>query len=269
MFDEISFLVQETFKDAESSQGAKGLFNNFFSKKENLPDEVPGFFYHLQKKASTFVIRIYPSENLKQDYINIVNHPDLYPTLRLQEDEGTLEEKLKFFECDRIEIAKNIKQHLGNKRFPIFEERVFNVSDPGDSWWLSQDGNTVNIHFKLSRTQSVANLVKLGPLGESKRYLETFGKLGGYFNMIFPIADYSSAHGQLSITCSENENYYFDLFKQLLEFGETSHDFWEYLRKLEVDSQHREYLDSLQKANYFLMELGFIRHFWKKIEEEL
>jgi hypothetical protein len=269
MFDDISFLVEETFRDVEKSEGSKGLFNNFFNKEVLTPDEVPGFFYHLQKKASTFVIRIHPTANLKEDYKNILKHPDLFPTLRLNEGEQTLGEKLAYFECDRLEIAKNIKSHLGNKRFPMFEERVFNVSDPGDSWWLRLEEKKITVLFKLSHTEDMGRLIKLGPLGDSHKSLDTLNQLYGYFKMMMPIEDYSSGYGQWSMSCAEADNVNFENLKRLFSHGETSHELWEVLRKMELESQGKPFLESLQKANYFLMELSFIRHFWKTIEEKL
>lgn len=182
MFDDISFLVQETLKEAEkSSQKETGLFSQIFSK-DKLPEEAPGFFYHLQQKVSTFVIRIYPSKNLREDYTNILKHPDLYPTLRLEESDN-FEESLKYFECDNYQIAENIKIQLGNKRFPLFEERVFNVSDPGDSWWVKLEESRVTIYFKLSATVEMDSLIKLGPLGDPQKAVDTFSKLYGYFKM--------------------------------------------------------------------------------------
>ena len=61
----------------------------------------------------------------------------------------------------------------------------------------------------------------------------------------------------------------FQYLKQLLKNGETSHDFWEYLRKLEFEAVEKNYLSSLQKANYFLMELSCMRNFWKIVETKL
>lgn len=265
MFDDINFLVQETFKNVEN----KGFLGSLLAKDENLPEEVPGIFYHLQKKASTFVIRIHPSENLKEDYKNILKHPDMYPTLRLNESEEEVSANLQFFECDRFEVAKAIKRQLGNKRFPIHEERVFNVSDPGDSWWLKLEDTRVSIFFKLSHTEDMSRLVKLGPLGDPQDTMEIFSQLGGYFKMIFPLSDYSSAHGTTTIACADPENQNFQFFKTLLKNGETSYDFWEYLRRLEQESQDRPFIESLQKANYFLMELSCLREFWKEIQIKL
>lgn len=274
MFDDISFLVSETLKDAESKQQQpkNGLFSSFFGlskDEEHLPDEVPGLFYHLQIKASTFVIRISPSENLREDYQSIMKHPNLYPVLRLEEGSGELSDKVQFFECDSVSVAKTIKQQLGNKRFPLFEENVFNVSDPSDSWWVSSEDSKISIYFKLSQTNSLENLTKIGPLGDSSRALETFSQLYGYFKMLFPIEDFSSAHGQFSISTPGEDNLMFDLFKKLLVEGEVDHDFWEYLRNLEFNSTDKPYYESLKKANFFMMELAMLRNFWRTIESQL
>ena len=270
MFDDISFLVQETLNDAESAHQTKKFMPSFFSREEsNLPDEVPGFLYHLQKKGSTFVIRIHPSQNLKTDYLNVSKHPGLFPGLRLNEVEGDILEHLDFFECDRFQLAKTIKSNLGNKRFPMFEERVFNISDPGDSWWLKVEANKMSILFKLSHTEDLSKLTKIGPLGDPQKSMELLDQLYGYFKMIFPVDSYSCGHGQWSVSCAEETNSNFSHLISLFKDGETSHEFWEYLRQLEFDSTDRPYLDSLQKANYFLMELSCIRDFWKLIETKL
>ncbi len=269
MFDEIDFLVRETFKDAEGQKPARGFFDSFFRKDEKLPDEVPGFFYHLQKKASTFVIRIHACKNLKAEYKNILKHPNLYPALRLGEGEEEIEEKLCFFECDRFEIAQNIKAHLGNKRFPLFEEHIFNISDPGDSWWLKADGHHLKILFKLSHTEDISRLVKLGPLGDPERSQDVLNQLYGYFKMIFPVENYASAHSQWSISCEQSDNRNFNFLKELFITGEPNYDLWDFLMKLERENQDEKVRDSIQKANYFLMELAATRHFWKIIEEQL
>jgi hypothetical protein len=234
-----------------------------------MPDQVPGVFYHLEKKASTFVIRIFESHDLSLDYTKILNHPENYPSLRLGNEEGVeIKEQLQFFECDLFELASGIKSELANKRFPIFEERVFNVSDPGDSWWVKAESDEIKIFFKLSRTESMDSLVKLGPLGDTKRATEIFNQLYGYFKMIFPVEDYSSAHGQFSIK-SEANHPMFKAFCNILTEGDSGFEFWEYLRNLEMNSSDKPFLDSLKQANLFLMELANLRRFWMRIQSQI
>lgn len=269
MFDDISFLVQETFKEVESKRKSGSLFGQFFQSNENLPEEeTSGVLFHIQKNAATFVVRIHASTDLRNDYIAALKHPDLYPTLRF-EDEDNVRDLLCFFECDNIEIAKTIKERLGNKRFPIFEEQVFNISDPGDSWWLKKEGKKISIFFKLSHTERMASLVKLGPLGDAEKNMDIFSKLYGYFQMLFPIEDYSSAFGQFSMSPKDPNDPIFHDVTHLLSHGEMSFEFLEKLRNLEILHKHESYADDLKQANYFLIELAQLRRFWKEIQNSL
>ena len=56
MFDDISFLVQETFKNVEE-QTSKSFINQIFNESEQGPDEVPGFFYNLHKLIENKLIK--------------------------------------------------------------------------------------------------------------------------------------------------------------------------------------------------------------------
>lgn len=280
--DDISFLVNETLKHAEAMSFDKNSLQFDFAQADTealieevsplvMPDEGPGLFFHLQKKASTFVIRIQPSSDMAADYKTILEFPENYPSLRLLEDDGNtnIESKLSFFECDSYEMANLIKSQLSNKRFPIFEENVFNLSDPGDSWWVKDSGDEISIFFKLSRTEQIDDLVKLGPLGDCSTNLEAFNKLYGYFKMLFPLGAYSSAHGKFTISTTDSSNFMFKEFKNLLLEGESNFDFWHNLRELERESSEKPYINSLRQANYFLMELSNMRRFWRVIEQKL
>lgn len=269
MLDDISFLVQETFKEVEKNRKAGNLFGQFFQSKENLPEEdSAGVLFHIQKNSATFVVRIHASSDLRNDYLAALKHPDLYPTLRFEEEDN-VKDSLCYFECDSINIAKTIKERLGNKRFPIFEEQVFNISDPGDSWWLKKDGKKLSIFFKLSHTERMANLIKLGPLGDAEKNMDIFSKLYGYFQMLFPVEDYSSAFGQFSMSPKNEDDVIFNEIVSILSHGEMSFEFLEKLRNLEVLHGHEAYAEDLKQANYFLIELAQLRRFWKEIQSLL
>jgi hypothetical protein len=272
---DLDALVNETFKASLEMKGMNPFDSDFSFESENdalqiLPEHVPGILYNLEKKASTFVIRILPSKNLADDYQKVLASPEEYPTLRLlNDDERDLKEKLAFFESDSFVLAQELKQQLGNKRFPIFEEHVLNVSDPGDSWWITTEGSQLKVFFKLSRTESMDKLIKLGPLGDTDHAIEMFSKLYGYFQMLFPVADYSSGHGQLTIRCERAHDPIFKAFIKIFETGDADHEFWDYLRDLEIKAQGKPYMESLQKANFFMMQIATMRRFWKKVQTAL
>lgn len=269
---DLDALVQETFKNSLDMKGMDPFKSEFKFRDEEieLPEMVPGILYNLEIKASTFVIRILPSSNLADDYQKVLAHPENYPTLRLlSDDEKPVKEKLCFFESDSFVLAKELKKELGNKRLPIFEEHVLNVSDPGDSWWISTEGNEFKIFFKLSRTEAMDKMIKLGPLGDTEHAIDMFNKLYGYFQMLFPVADYSSAHGQLAIRCEREHDPIFKAFIEIFTKGDADHAFWEYLRDLEVKAEGKAYMESLQKANFFMMQIATMRRFWMQIQDRL
>jgi len=276
--DDIDAMVQATFHKNHESFGQNPfdgveLTNSITSTSllaDDLPGQCPGVFYNLEKKVSTFVIRIFLSNDLSVDYTKILKNPEDYPTLRLLSEDGrNSQEKLKFFECDMPELAMQIKKELSNKRFPIFEEHVLNISDPGDSWWVKPDDGELKVFFKLSRTEAMDSLIKLGPLGDTDVAMEKFKKLYGYFKLLFPVSDYASAHGQLTIKCDFANDPIFKDFVKIFTHGDSGFDFWDYLRKLEMDSQDKPYIESLKKANLFLMEIANMRRFWMRIQEQL
>lgn len=272
--DDIELLVAQTFKDAENLSREDGGFrflDEEFGPNKGEPEECPGVLYYLQKNSSTFVLRMLPSSNLREDYKKVLASPEDYPSLRLlsADDDRELHDKLSFHECDNIALAKALKEQLANKRYPLHEERIINVSDPGDNWWIKKDGNNLSLFFKLCRTESIDCLVKAGPLGDREGSLKFLNQLYGYFSLLFPVKDFSSAHGQFVLSCEESENPFFEELADVFVKGEIGNRMWEKLRELEGQAPSEEVLSSLKRANYFLMEVAAIRSFWIEVEKSL
>ena len=267
MFDDISSLVSETFDQVERGMFAEKLLA---ADSFDQPDELAGVIFHLEKKVSTFVIRVESTDNLRDTYHKIVKDPSSYPKLRL-DTEVDLRDQLDWFVCDSVMHEELIKHGLANKRFPLYDEAMMNISDPGDSWWFKSNNDSFSIHFQLSHMNNSDDFIKLGPLGDCSQVMENFRKLRGYFSILFPVSTYSSGHGQVVMGTSSPDNVVFQGIKDLFISGETGHMFWEHLRNLEEKAQLNDenFLRSLQKANFFLVELATIRRFWIAIEEKL
>lgn len=272
--DEISMLVAETFSNlrnyAVESQ-TNFVFDFEDEEDESFPDEVPGFFYHLQVQSSTFVIRILESDDLQRDYKKILKYPEDYPTLRLLEDSDsdTVKNRLRYFYCDTIDIARAVRNYLSNRRYPIYEEHVFNVSDPSDSWWIKVTDDSLTVYFKLSKTEQIDQLIKVGPLGDKQLANNRLGQFYGYFNQMFPVDDFSCNHASFFISTADRNNPNFQDFVKLFTKGSANHDFWVYLSQLEFKAKSDQVRKSIRVANYYLMELSVIRRFWKQIQKQL
>ena len=256
MFDDISFLVQETLKEA-----AKFSETKFDSE---VPADCSGVLFHVEKKSSTFVIRIKPCEDLSSDFHMMMNNPSHFPELKLNDCSDLL-----FFPCDDLQIATLIKDRFANKRFSMFEENILNVSDPGDSWWMDVSDSNIKVNLKLSQTNDIENLIKLGPLGDTEDSARIFSELRGYFQMLFPLADFSSTSNRFEMSAENKNHPAFLGFKNLLQSGEASYEFWEELRALENKYANSEFADSLKQANHFVMELSQLRSFWIEIQNQI
>lgn len=271
--DEIEKLVTQTLKEAQLISRESLRKMSFPEQNQNLivAPECPGVLFHLQVFASTFVIRIVESENLKRDQRKILENPQDYPVLRLMQDDGIdhFEDKLKFFETDSLQAAKAIKKQMANKRFPIVEEHMINVSDPGDNWWIKRQNDSLEIFFKLCRTESIDSLRKIGPLGDANMTMDFLNRLYGYFTLLFPVRDFSSAHGQFYIGCEAKNNLLFNDFVDIFVSGEIGTELWEKMRTLELSAQKAEHINSLRRANYFLVEIAALRSFWLIIQSML
>lgn len=256
MLDDISFLVQETLKEAVK-----------YSKidfESEIPEGCSGILFHVEKKSSTFVIRAKTCDDLAHDYKIASEDPNRFPVLRLEK-----ESQLSFFPCDNLQLAELIKTRFANKRFPMFEENILNVSDPGDSWWMDTHDKGIRINLKLSRTNNIDQLVKLGPLGDAEDSGKTFSELRGYFQMLFPLGDFSSNSNHFEM-CAENKNHPAFLgFKELLLSGEASYEFWEQLRSLESRYADSKFSESLKEANHFIVELSQLRSFWIEVQNQI
>lgn len=251
--DDISFLVSETMN-----------FSKF--REEELIPESSGVLFNLQKLNQVFVIRMHESDNLREDFKLIQEDPNGYPDLRLEDID-----KLKFFECDHIEIAKKLKEELSNKRFPLFEENVINISDPSYSWWLKDEGNSFKIYFRLSHTEDISKLNKIGSLYNSKNAVEKMRNLHHYLPLFFPLSHFVCTPFEIAIGSKDINNPYYSSFKNIFTEGEIEQNFLEYLRKLEVyaTTSKQALLKPIQDLHYYLIELATNRRFWKVIEKEL
>lgn len=269
-FNELDFLVQETFRvndcGVNSNEEMNSLFNFGKSNTFIMPEETCGLFYKVDKRASTFIVRCLPSTNLKSDYTKIVSNPKAFASLKL-DDEVKVADQLFYFECDNYLLAKKIKTNICNKRFPLQEEELFNVSDHSDHWWISSSDQDLSISFKLRVSDQTS--IKTGALTDSKDLGFKLKSLYGYFKLLFPVTEYSLSESHFKISCSDSENLIFKGIKDLFIKGEVDHTFWSYLFDLERKSANEPFLDDLKAANFLLLELCSTREFWKQVELKL
>jgi len=266
--DEIEFLVSETFKHFNENfvqhEDATREENEFqFNDETSLPEE-PGILYHVQKATSVFVIRTFVSTNIRKDYLTIIDSPEDYPSLRLLEGNADdVAGKLKFFLVENQSQAEIIHDQLHNRRFPINEEMICNISDPGFSWWLTKK----LCGFQLAFTMSVAsdeNTVKLGPLGDKELALKNFQALEALVTSAGIDMNIQNETNRVQFT--DCEEFILEELKDVFEFGvvtETLTDLFKLLaKKVKTNSD-------LQTTWFYLQEVAAMRRFWIQIQYDI
>lgn len=265
--DEIEQMVAETFKHFHENYSQEVVPEVVPEVPDDSDLEIPeeaGVIYHVQKSVSVFVIRTMVSQNIREDYLKILERPEDYPSLRLIEGgELDVTDKLKFFLVENPSQAEIIHDQLHNRRFPINEEMMCNLSDPGFSWWLTKK----NQGFQLAFTMSVAsdeNTIKLGPLGDRELALKNFQQLEALVSSAGIEMNIQNETNRVQFT--DCEEFILEELKDVFEFGvmtQTLKDIFKIInRKIKNDS-------TLQTTWFYLQELAAMRRFWIQIQYDL
>jgi hypothetical protein len=257
--DEIELLVAETFRHFEEN------FSKTPQREEEeflLPDG-PGVIYHVQKSSSIFVLRTLTSRSLRDDYRHILERPEDYPSLRLLEGgPDEVSGRLKFFVVDDLSQAEIIHDQLNNRRFPVHEEMICNLSDPGFSWWLTKKEKGFQISFNLSVASESS--VKLGPLGDRELAVRSFQAFEALVSSAGIEMNIQNEVNRVQFT--DCEEFILEELKDVFEFGvitDTLKDLFKILAK------RSSAVSNLETTWFYLQELAAMRRFWIQIQYDL
>lgn len=268
--DEIELLVAETFKHFHQHYGESLLQEEDAAeieveedKKESEFPEAPGVIYHVQKSSSVFVVRTLASQNIREDFTKILERPEDYPSLRLLEGGADdIYKRLKFFILEEASQAEIIHDQIHNRRFPIHEEMMCNLSDPGFSWWLTKKSKGFQLSFTMSTSDS--STVKLGPLGDRELAVRNFQVLEELISSAGIEMNIQNETNRVQFT--DCEEFILEELKDVFEFGvvtDTMTDIFKILSKRTKNSS------SLQTTWFYLQELAAMRRFWIQIQFDL
>ena len=231
--------------------------NNFLESPAYPPTS--GVIYRVETGGATFCIRGFAVENLREGFKELERGEDvsMWEVLRLPVGEES-EISLQFFSVEEIEYADVIVDQVFNRRFPIDEDTLCNLSDPGFSWWFEEFEGGFSIHFKSYGLDRNEQFVRLGPLSDlliaKKRLLQAEDMLRSYF----PISEFS---------CDEKTFRIASVKKDHLSF--------EFLKGIFLDGENHSGIDQFPDTPmgrtlfYYFKELAAVRGFWIGIQEEL
>jgi hypothetical protein len=265
--DEIEHLVEETYRHyyEHFDPDAKVA-----SERPSAPEAdavypaAPGVIYHIQRTASIFVLRTLVSQNIRSDFERILVAPEDYPSLRLLEGgPEQVDRRLKFFLVENPSDAEIIHDQLHNRRFPVFEELLCNLSDPGFSWWLTKKDGSFQISFTMSVTAD-DQTIKLGPIGDRELALRNFQRFAELVNEAGIEMNIQNEVNRVQFT--DCEEFILEELKDVFEFGvitQTFKDLFKILARRTYD------LTRLEETWYYLHELAAVRRFWIQIQFDL
>jgi hypothetical protein len=267
--DDIELLVAETFSHLRENFGnlpeshSSDLAPTESSDIGFLP-ELPGILYHLQKSSSLFVLRTFVSRNIRQDYQKIIENPEDYPSLRLLDGSvGSIEKKLRFFMLDTHLQAEIIHDQISNRRFPVDEEMMCNLSDPGFSWWLTKRNNGFQISFTFS-VSSEDSTVKLGPIGDQQLALKSFQEMESLMNEAGLNLNIQNEYNRVQF--NDGEELLLEELKDLFEFGVMGEGMTKLFKLLARRIGNHSKLETLW---LYFHEIAAMRRFWIQIQYDL
>ena len=268
--DEIELLVAETFKHFEENFSDVSVEEVPVApvvedgKGESEFPEGPGVIYHVQKASSVFVVRTLVSQNIRDDYFNIIERPEDYPSLRLLEGgSDDIYERLKFFMVEDSSQAEIIHDQIHNRRFPIHEEMMCNLSDPGFSWWLTKKAKGFQLAFTMS-VASDSDTVKLGPLGDTELAVRNFQVLEEMVSDAGIAMNIQNETNRVQFT--DCEEFILEELKDVFEFGVVTDTMTDIFKIL---ARRTKSPSLLETTWFYLQELAAVRRFWIQIQFDL
>lgn len=244
--------IQLDLLDIESENN-KELDKNYYEPQG------PGLAFRIEKGSQTFCIRAalvdkieYLPEDLEQ------GDRRLYQALRI--DELKQLRDVYTFETESIEMAEVIIDQFCNRRFPYHEEDLFNISDPGFSWWLDERPGSFQIIFQSPGMNG--RYQTLGPLGDSVIASRRFNTLFQGLVEKDILEEYVSSSRLISLRHGGIKP---KVFTQVLSLIKEGKDISDSLELSESFKQSRDFRTIL----LFLKEFSYLRQFWLSIEDHL
>ena len=226
------------------------------SEEDNcLEESGPGLFYFLDRGERTFCVRGVLTEESGQTLKQIENGDFNF------EKFGNFDpskNKLEFYPTKSIALAEVVQNQICNQRFPLNEDIIFNLSDPGFSWWMSIQDDGFQIFMRHPGPDMMENIINLGPLGDPKKAKRIFNEIIFKLVNLFPIEEFYCNEISFNLRVKDKKNFFFQALKNLFYQGSMENEISEYFGA---------YLGPYH-LNFF-SEISAIRGFWATIKNQL
>jgi hypothetical protein len=237
----------------ETMELTKNLNSKVEESSFNL--EGSGLFYFIDKGERTFCVRGVVVQDGYQTYKQIENGEFNFEKIG---NFDASKNQLNFFPTKSISLAEFVQNQVLNQRFPINEEIIFNLSDPGFSWWMTVEDEGFHIFMRHPGPDMMENIINLGPLGDPKKAKRIFNEIVFKLVNLFPIEEFYCNEISFNLRVKDKKNFFFQALKNLFYQGSMEEEIGEYFGAY-LGSQH---------LNFF-NEISAIRAFWLRIKNNL
>lgn len=239
-FDDLDLLVDQTLEgDGKSGRNPFQLEMN--TKPERKLPNGPGFYYFIDRSHAGFSIHTRVCDNLKEAHTEVLNN--FYGE---QDDQ-----ELYFFETEYLELAEILADFLSEKRFPLDDDILSNISDPSNGWYLYADDHRFELYFNYPMGRKYSEIIKVGPLSDLHLAQLRFKASKQVLGELFPLADFQCDGRSFSLSTAEPNHLNFDRFKRLFIDGNDPSEFYTYLE------------GKIDRTFYFhFKEMAAMRRFW-------
>ena len=244
---DFDFLTKETMSLSQS-----------FSDKmlQDSSEQIPatsGIIFVIANSGSSFSIRGEVVESIAEAF-EFLRSGDRELVEKLCLDAKNLDlSTVEYFATKNLEQAEVIVDGLFNRRFPVDEDILCNLSDPGFSWWLDDKSEGLSIYFKSQGLDRSQNYVRLGPVGDSAIATIYFEELGRKLKGLIPFREFYCSEKEFLLSPVDVNNKNYQALKEVFLRGTPP-------CQLEMSQR------ILGKTLYFYLDgIAALRRFWLHI----
>jgi len=257
LYDLADSLVAETTEEDFSNLSS-------FVEERVLP-ETPGILYKIDNGGSTFCVRGFSVNNIKNAYRELAELSSAKRVILKLDINSNLED-VSFFEAKTYELAEAVRDQIINRRFPHQEDALCNLSDPGFSWWMNIDQNIeqassdgrFEIFFRSHGINRAEKYIQLGPIGDGGIAALRMNQARTLLRSSFPISEFSCDDKSFTVASLKPDHLSFVSFKNIFLHGENHTE----LENFPDNSVGRTLF-------YYFHELAIVRKFWIEVKSKL
>ena len=169
-------------------------------------------------------------------------------------------ESVHFFPCDSIEVAEVITEQMINRRYPLQDNGLVNISDPGSTWLLSYEEDNLSLYFK-SMGHKERGMENLGAIGDPQIFRFWWGKISKELNNELSLeidSDEKGCHLRLDSPMEGIEKELLQVLLNIFLLGDT-----------QVGGKFFDNPLEFESIRMYFNELSHSRRFWLRVEEIL